>query len=74
MGQTVNLLLRLHRFESCSSHLFALIAQLAEQLTCNQQVVCSNHTWSSKDLVDKRSGLLNQEVNDNYCRLLLTMR
>ena len=31
-----------HRFEPCRSHLFADVAQLAEQLICNQQVIGSS--------------------------------
>ena len=31
-----------HRFEPCRSHIFADVAQLAEQLTCNQQVIGSS--------------------------------
>ena len=31
-----------HRFEPCRSHFFADVAQLAEQLICNQQVIGSS--------------------------------
>ena len=31
-----------HRFEPCRSHRFADVAQLAEQLICNQQVIGSS--------------------------------
>ena len=31
-----------HRFEPCRSHLYADVAQLAEQLICNQQVTGSS--------------------------------
>ena len=31
-----------HRFEPCRSHLYADVAQLAEQLICNQQVIGSS--------------------------------
>ena len=31
-----------HRFEPCRSHILADVAQLAEQLICNQQVIGSS--------------------------------
>ena len=45
-----------HRFEPCRSHLtnsfisYADVAQLAEQLICNQQVIGSSPIWVVKGL------------------------
>ena len=37
-----------HRFDPCCFHQISFIGSMAEQLTCNQQVVGSTPTWSSK--------------------------
>ena len=37
-----------HRFEPCNSHQYAGVAQLVEQLICNQQVAGSSPITSSK--------------------------
>ena len=53
-----------HRFEPCWSHFskYADMAQLAEQLTCNQQVVGSIPITSS-NVEDFPSGQRGQTVN-----------
>ena len=45
-----------HRFEPCRSHLFADVAQLAEQLICNQQVTGSSPVVGFIKPLMKRGG------------------
>ena len=53
-----------HRFEPCRSHyLFADVAQLAEQLICNQQVIGSSPIIGFLDMDGFPSGQRGQTVN-----------
>ena len=50
-------------YYTCSKIIYAGMAQLVEQLTCNQQVVGSSPITSSKKTEDFPSGQRGQTVN-----------